>query len=238
MKYLTLVFFLMVYTFSAYTDSSPEAPYDSYVENYKPRLLSFSLSVPFDLTEEQLIQNQLQAQEAKSAVLMFQQKAIPWTLLEFFFLFAIFFSLYIFKPSVFTKAFKKEELIPPRKKALDKLQELQRRNLPAQNKLAEYYFELKKLLDEYLDAQYHVPALTKTPEELIKDPAFQKLILDHNSSWLGEWMLKANRIIYGSHPIPVSECKEDFDQIQAFLNTLIFDQRVNYLSLKGAGFWN
>ena len=118
MKYLTIVFFLMVYAISVYADSSPEAPYDSYVENYKPRLLSFSLSVPFDLTEEQLIQNQLQVQEAKSAVLLFQQKAIPWTLLEFFLLFAIFFFLYIFKPSVFTKPLKKKIRSLPGKKHL------------------------------------------------------------------------------------------------------------------------
>jgi hypothetical protein len=194
------------------------------IVNYKPRLLSLSPALPIDLSGKararQLLQQQQKNREAVHNVIIFQEKAFPWISLGIFSAIFLLSALFIYKPSLIKKATLPQNQPTPKEKALQSLEQLSQLKPPLQSHSSEFYAKLTKILDEFLANQYHLSTLTKTAEELIKEPEFNKFILIHESAWLSEWIQKSNRIKYGEYPIQLNECTEDFERILNFVKQI------------------
>lgn len=68
---------------------------------------------------------------------------------------------------------KSEPVTPPYIQATERLQKLEQEELWQQGKLKEYYTELTEVLRWYIEAQYYIPALEQTTEEIIKSVTYK-----------------------------------------------------------------
>jgi len=192
------------------------------IKEYEPQLLTSSPALPIDLSpsnREQLFLNPERKEgEAKRNIELFRLKSIPWIgmiVLTAALLFAI---LSITRKAPASQRPYPIKMIDPKVKALKELDKIAHENLIVQGKSDELYLRLSKILNEFLEAYYHINTRTKSTEEVMRELSTLDL---YQGDAIREFLIKAEQIKFGKSEISAEQGKNDILLLQNFIKKRI-----------------
>ncbi len=109
-----------------------------------------------------------------------------------------------------------EIVLPPHEIALNKLANLEKKQLWQQGQVKEFQSELTFILREYLEGRYQIPALESTTSEIIRDMKDVD-ISEEQTKELKRILETADMVKFAKSEPPIEVHQQAFDAIKAFI---------------------
>lgn len=111
--------------------------------------------------------------------------------------------------------------LSPWETALNRLRELQHRNLPGAGKLDIYYVDLSSILRYYIEDRFHIHAPEQTTPEFIEAATACNTFTDAQQQFLGEFLGYCDRIKFARFSPGLEDAEEHFKQVRLFIKETI-----------------
>ena len=111
--------------------------------------------------------------------------------------------------------------LPAWEVALNRLRELNQRDLPATGKLDIFYVDLSAILRYYIEDRFHIRAPEQTTQEFIEDAARHGVFSEVQQQFLSEFLRQCDRIKFARLQPGVEDAVEHFKQVRLFVKETI-----------------
>lgn len=111
--------------------------------------------------------------------------------------------------------------LPPWETALNRLRELQQRDLPATGKLEIFYVDLSAILRYYIEDRFHIQAPEQTTPEFIEAAAKCSLFSEGQEAFLAEFLSQCDRIKFARLQPGLEDATAHFTQVRLFVKETI-----------------
>ena len=111
--------------------------------------------------------------------------------------------------------------LPAWKTALNRLRELQQRNLPETGKLDAYYVDLSAILRYYIEDRFHIQAPEQTTPEFIEAASTCGVFSETQQVFLSGFLRQCDRIKFARLQPGLEDAREHFKQVRLFVKETI-----------------
>lgn len=111
--------------------------------------------------------------------------------------------------------------LPAWEVALNRLRELNQRDLPATGKLDIFYVDLSSILRYYVEDRFRIRAPEQTTQEFIEDAASQGVFSEVQQQFLAEFLRQCDRIKFARLQPGLEDAMEHFKQVRLFVKETI-----------------
>ncbi len=111
--------------------------------------------------------------------------------------------------------------LPAWETALNRLRELQQRDLPGAGKLEMFYVDLSSILRYYIEDRFQIQAPEQTTPEFLEAAASRGVFSEVQQEFLALFLRQCDRIKFAKLEPAVEEAKEHFKQVRLFIKETI-----------------
>ncbi len=108
--------------------------------------------------------------------------------------------------------------LPPWETALNRLRELERRNLPAAGKIDAYYVDLSAILRYYIEDRFHIHAPEQTTPEFLDTAAQSRVFSEEQQAFLSAFLRQCDRVKFARLQPDSVTMHDHFKQVRRFVN--------------------
>ncbi|HDP35759.1 MAG TPA: hypothetical protein ENN29_11700 [Candidatus Hydrogenedentes bacterium] len=110
-----------------------------------------------------------------------------------------------------------EVAAPPWDVALNRLRELERRNLPGTGKIDAYYVDLSAILRYYIEDRFHIHAPEQTTPEFLDTAAQRRIFSEEQQHFLAEFLRQCDRVKFARLQPGMDDMDAHFKQVRHFI---------------------
>jgi len=111
--------------------------------------------------------------------------------------------------------------LPAWETALNRLRELQQRDLPGTGKLELFYVDLSSILRYYIEDRFHIHAPEQTTPEFLETAAERKVFSEGQQEFLTNFLRQCDRIKFAKLEPGAAEAQEHFKQVRLFVKDTV-----------------
>ena len=110
-----------------------------------------------------------------------------------------------------------EIVLPPWDVALNRLRELDRRNLPGSGKIDTYYVDLSAILRYYIEDRFHIRAPEQTTQEFLDMATQSGVYSEEQQQFLSDFLRQCDRVKFARLQPGLEDMTTHFKQVRHFI---------------------
>ncbi len=114
-----------------------------------------------------------------------------------------------------------EPAVPPHVRALARLAELRRLDLPRQGLFQRYYFSLSDIVRQYIEERFGLMAPERTTEEFLREARASRLLSDEQKALLAGFLRAADMVKFALHEPAAGEADDALERARGFVEQTI-----------------